>query len=550
MTDTSVPTFRTKVAAKLDSYSRPLRFLLIGAICLLLGGLLFWLFNQVFYYYVTKSYVDEIADAYDLNRGFAAALLWTTFPAVVVLAGLSFSIAKRRRWLGYGGLLALIVGHSLLIGAASKNFTAKGVAVRCYVLTRDSVKVLNRVGVDPETGRECRPLTPVMQEKIALYQEGNRPTRITTNSPAFFSAISGEPVVWYSKDTSGAIELFDLMGYHPQTGEELKPVTRQIVAEWQSQSAKVVKRAAVRIDPNTYAFYDAVSGKPRVWYWRSDSDEYEFYDGPGFQPRTGESLHAITRDVIADWRKSIAAAAAKKKAEQEKAEQEQKAEQARKEQEAKAQAEQEQKAREAAAEAEKKRLQAANDCDRLAANPTDSKRTAEGVPFEMLKGQADAAYDACTRAVQLFPDELRYQYQLGRAAQFKDRKQAFDLFTKLVAARYAAAFDNLGGIYLYDRKDLNNAIRMFTTGTSLGDADSMVSLADLVDRGSYGQQDPYRVKWTLLNKAAQLNHQGAQRAVAEEKARMENAAAQQEQQREAARNAAAVFGAVFGGMRR
>jgi hypothetical protein len=293
-----------------------------------------------------------------------------------------------------------------------------------------------------------------------------------------------------------------------------------------------------------------VSGKPRVWYWRSDSDEYEFYDGPGFQPRTGESLHAITRDVIADWRKSIAAAAAKKKAEQEKAEQEQKAEQARKEQEAKAQAEQEQKAREAAAEAEKKRLQAANDCDRLAANPTDSKRTAEGVPFEMLKGQADAAYDACTRAVQLFPDELRYQYQLGRAAQFKDRKQAFDLFTKLVAARYAAAFDNLGGIYLYDRKDLNNAIRMFTTGTSLGDADSMVSLADLVDRGSYGQQDPYRVKWTLLNKAAQLNHQGAQRAVAEEKARMENAAAQQEQQREAARNAAAVFGAVFGGMRR
>jgi hypothetical protein len=282
-----------------------------------------------------------------------------------------------------------------------------------------------------------------------------------------------------------------------------------------------------------------VNGNPRVWYWRSEADEYEFYDGPGFQPRTGEPLQVVTREVIAGWRESIAAATAKKKAEQESVEQE-----------AKAKAEQEQKTREAAAEAEKQRLQAANDCDRLAANPTDSRRTSEGVPFDMLKGQADAAYDACIHAVQLFPDELRYQYQMGRAAQFKDRKQAFDVFTKLVAAHYAAAFDNLGGIYLYDRKDLNNAVRLFTAGASLGDADSMVSLADLVDRGLYGQQDPYWVKWTLLNKAAQLNHQGAQRAVAGEKARMDSASAEQEQQREAAKNAAAVFGTFLGGMRR
>ncbi|CAN5308003.1 hypothetical protein BH10PSE11_BH10PSE11_06210 [soil metagenome] len=34
-------------------------------------------------------------------------------------------------------------------------------------------------------------------------------------SPVFFSAISGEPVVWYSAEKSGAVELYDLMGYHP-----------------------------------------------------------------------------------------------------------------------------------------------------------------------------------------------------------------------------------------------------------------------------------------------------------------------------------------------
>ncbi|MEO6382460.1 MAG: hypothetical protein ABIO35_10800 [Nitrobacter sp.] len=71
-------------------------------------------------------------------------------------------------------------------------------------------------------------------------------------------------------------------------------------------------------------------------------------------------------------------------------------------------------------------------------------------------------------AVQLFPDEFRDRYQMGRAAQFKDRNQAFDIFTKFVAAHYPAAFDNLGGFYLYDRKDSNNAVRLFTMGASLG----------------------------------------------------------------------------------
>jgi hypothetical protein len=378
-----------------------------------------------------------------------------------------------------------------------------------------------------------------MQEKIALYQKGIRPNRITASTPTFFSEISGEPVVWYSRNSSKAIELFDLMGYHPQTGEELAPVTRQVVDEWRSQSSKTVRRAPVRIDPNTYAFYDPVTGNAKVWYWRGDNDEFEFYDGPGFQPRTGEALEVITREAIATWKQSVAAAAAKRKAERD-----------RQEQEAKARAEQERREHELADAAERQRMQAANDCDQLAANPTDGHRKTDGVPFEVLKSQADAAYEACTRAAQQFPSELRYQYQLGRAAQFKDKRQAFEIFTKLAAARYPAAFDNLGGIYLYDRKDLSEAIRLFTTGVSLDDADSMVSLADLVDKGYYGQQNPYQVKWALLSRAAELNHSGAQRAVATEKARAQNAATEQEKQREAARNAAELFGAIISGMGR
>lgn len=534
----NIALLREKVDGRLAGFSKPIRYLLIGGVCIVVGAVLFWLFNQVFYYYVTKSYVDEIADAYDLNRGFAGALLWATFPIVVVLAGLSFSLTKQRRMIGYGGLLALLIAHGVLIGHVSSNFDSKGVAARCYVLTRDSVKVLNRPGIDPETGRECRPLTPVMQEKIALYQQGARPTRIVGGVPTFFSPISGEPVVWYSR-SNGVIELFDLMGYHPQTGEELAPVTRKVVEEWKAQASRIVRRPPARIDPKTYAFYDPQTGRPKVWFWRGDNDEYEFYDGPGFQPRTGEALEVISRDAIAAWKKSVADAAAKKKAEQD-----------RQEQEAKARAEAEQRERDAAAEVAKQRMQAGNDCDRLAANPTDVRRASVGTPFDLLKGQADAAYDACTKAVQQSPDELRYLYQLGRTAQFKDRKQAFDIFTKLVAARYPAAFDNLGGMYLYDRKDVNSAIKYFTMGASLDDADSMTSLADLVDHGLYGQQNPYQIKWALLMKAAALGHPGAQRAIELEKQKADNAYIEQQNQQEAARNAAAVFGAIIGGMGR
>ena len=43
--------------------------------------------------------------------------------------------------------------------------------------------------------------------------------------------------------------------------------------------------------------------KPKVWYWRAESG-YEFYDAPGFHPRTGEVLTGITRDVINDWQQS------------------------------------------------------------------------------------------------------------------------------------------------------------------------------------------------------------------------------------------------------
>ena len=50
-------------------------------------------------------------------------------------------------------------------------------------------------------------------------------------------------------------------------------------------------------------FFDKTTGKVKVWYWRAESG-YEFYDAPGFHPRTGQALTGVTSDVVIEWQQS------------------------------------------------------------------------------------------------------------------------------------------------------------------------------------------------------------------------------------------------------
>jgi hypothetical protein len=388
-----VKKLRGGAAQALGQLSIAARILVVLVACVLVGGLLFWLFNEAFYFYLARSYAEELADAYDLNWGLTSAVLWASFAAIVTFSGCMFSFSKFKRRIGYLGLGALLIGHSLLLGRVDTNFRKNGVAERCYVMTRTAIKVLNRTGIDPETGLECHPLSPQMAEKIELYRSGHRPTQITSSDPKFFDAITGEPIVWYSKNDKGEIELFDLMGFHPKTGEELKPITRQVADAWKAQNEKTVHRAAALVaDPDKFGFFDPVTGAAKVWYWRGDNGSYEFYDGPGFQSRTGDPLKIITRDAIADWRKQLEIAAAKEKAEE-----------VRKEREAAAQAQREVDAAkaQAAQAAEDAQASAAQAAVQAIAAPagqgtTDTNQSMSAVAgqmvsllFELSSGPAD-----------------------------------------------------------------------------------------------------------------------------------------------------------------
>ena len=129
-----------------------------------------------------------------------------------------------------------------------------------------------------------------MKERLDEYAKGKRPERILDPEPEFFHPRTGEPIVWYHKNRSGYIALFNLMGFDPESGEELQPINTEVIAEYREQTQRE-RMPPKRIENiEDYELFDRVTGYPRVWFWRGPNRDYEFFDSQGFHPSTGEPL--------------------------------------------------------------------------------------------------------------------------------------------------------------------------------------------------------------------------------------------------------------------
>ena len=231
-------------------------------------------------------------------------------------------------------------------------------------------------GTDPETGKQCREITPKIRERLGEYEKGKRPKQISEDKVIFFE--DGEPIVWYSKSSEGTtIELFDLMGFHPETGEELLPADKKVAEAWS------LRHPPKEIEnPQAGDFFDPRTGKPRLWYWKSQS-EYKFFDKEGYY--AGDPLMRVTKQVVDDYKKQKAIKI------------------------------------KTTEDINNKRLvdarTAGGRCDNLAANPTDSGKdpNVPSVAWDDLPLKASVAVEACTTAVEQEPSTLRFKYQLARA---------------------------------------------------------------------------------------------------------------------------------------
>lgn len=100
-------------------------------------------------------------------------------------------------------------------------------------------------------------------------------------------------------DTPEGIRTFDAAGIDPVYGIPLKPCTfDQIVALRQRQKGFSGPQALQIENPRRFEFFDTITGKPRVWFYKSPDGGYEFYDRPGKHPGTGEDLRPVDREVM------------------------------------------------------------------------------------------------------------------------------------------------------------------------------------------------------------------------------------------------------------
>jgi hypothetical protein len=113
---------------------------------------------------------------------------------------------------------------------------------------------------------------------------------------ASFGFASGETLKWYAMTPEG-VRYYDHPGVDPIYGIELKPVTRDNVRELK----RLEQGEALPIDPEQVEFFNAFTGDPQVWYSRDGNGKWEFYNRPGYHPRTGAELHPVSHELYEEW---------------------------------------------------------------------------------------------------------------------------------------------------------------------------------------------------------------------------------------------------------
>jgi TPR repeat protein len=135
-------------------------------------------------------------------------------------------------------------------------------------------------------------------------------------------------------------------------------------------------------------------------------------------------------------------------------------------------------------------------CELLATHPRDRTATTPGVPYEVLARQVTAALQACTAAVETFPDQARYTALLARAkAAAGLRSEAVDLYRTAAAQGDLRAMVSLALLMETGDgvpKDEAGALALYQKAADLGSPDAAINLAVALLQGTGIAQDQAR----------------------------------------------------------
>lgn len=203
------------------------------ALLLYIGGIAIYAYSQ-FSSTKTKLLTYGLNDATGNLLAYTVMLVALALPVMAVVHFFKGS-PRPRDWVAAMALPLMSWGMAQL----PANFDATTGEALKYCAKRPSGELfcLDRPGVDPLTQRPLKKMDAELAEREIRKRDNLMPRQVTlpVSKIEFFDSLSDpskpEPKVWVVEDGRGCYTLFDHPGVDPTTGDQLKPVTKQIVRE-------------------------------------------------------------------------------------------------------------------------------------------------------------------------------------------------------------------------------------------------------------------------------------------------------------------------------
>ncbi len=232
-----------------------LAFLVIVIVLIIAGYLFIDAFRVVLvlktFNYVVQNIVNVSGMSTWLAKGLVLLILIPFIWAIKTLVKIGFfkrdkqKKEKRISQLIVLVYIALFFFSMYLLGRNTYFNHATNEPSKFYTVTPEGIRFFDSPGFDPVYGKELKPVTPQLIEQIRRSQKGLGPKHVTiSENTEFFDSITREPKIWYYKDSEGNYEFFDQPGYHPVYYEDLKPINKDVVIDFNKTLKQEEERQA------------------------------------------------------------------------------------------------------------------------------------------------------------------------------------------------------------------------------------------------------------------------------------------------------------------
>jgi hypothetical protein len=217
----------------------PVKTLALVLLCAAAAAVLVAVVTQLY----VRSRLEEVADTIGVRRELAWAATLFVSGALSYCLFKTFSWRSSSRLTGSLGLSSMVAAYFLVPYAFTHGHTFDrfGSSLKCIAWDESGVRTYPRQQIDPLTGRPCILVTEENRDELAPFLgRADATPQPKEHGPFFTSRSYAEgpvPLGWYSRTEDGWIELWDLPGYHRETGQPLKLITPAIMRERERQRA-------------------------------------------------------------------------------------------------------------------------------------------------------------------------------------------------------------------------------------------------------------------------------------------------------------------------